>query len=127
MRTTWLTLTASLIYERKYCRTRNNKFHVTYNKSHTYGNFNYSELCVPLSWFRLHGHFLALCRRSLKRTEKFLVKRTKIGQTRLIENRVVASFLTKCKPLPSQVSIFVSTFARVILSFNKSQAGRKQL
>ena len=73
---------------------------------------------------RLHGQFLALCRRSLKRMENFLVKRTKIGQTRLTENRVVASFLTKCKPLPSQVSIFVSTFARVILSFSTSQAGR---
>ena len=56
-----------------------------------------------------------------------MVKRTKIGQTRLIENRVVASFLTKCKPLPSQISSSVSTFARVILSFSKSQAGRKQL
>ena len=72
-------------------------------------------------------NFKPLCRRSLKRTEKCLVKRTKIGQTRLIENRVVASFLTKCKPLPSQISVFVSTFARVILSFSKSQAGRKQL
>ena len=72
-------------------------------------------------------NFQPLCRRSLKRTEKCLVKRTKIGQTRLIENRVVASFLTNCKPLPSQISIFVSTFARVILSFSKSQAGRKQL
>ena len=71
-------------------------------------------------------NFQPLYCRSLKRTEKCLVKRTKIGQTRLIENRVVASFLTKCKPLPSQISVFVSTFARVILYFSNSQAGRKQ-
>ena len=72
-------------------------------------------------------NFQPLSRRSLKRTEKCLVKRTKICQTRLIENRVVASFLTKCQPLPSQISIFVSTFARIILSFSKCQGGRKQL
>ena len=71
-------ITTSLIYWRKYFPTGKNKFHFTNIKSHSHGNFSYSELYVAVSLFRLHGQFLTLCRGSLKRTDKCLIKRTKI-------------------------------------------------
>ena len=48
LRTTWLTLFSCLIYGRKYFSTRNNKFHLTYIKSNSDGNFSHSELCFAV-------------------------------------------------------------------------------
>ena len=44
----------SLIYWRKYFPTGNNEFHVTLKDT---AMETYSELCVPVSLFRLHGNF----------------------------------------------------------------------
>ena len=44
LRTTWLTSFSCLIYGCKYFSTRNNKFHLTYIKSNSDGNFSHSEL-----------------------------------------------------------------------------------
>ena len=99
LRTTWLTLFSCLIYGRKYFSTRNNKFHLTYIKSNSDGNFSHSELCFAVLCLDYMEKYWPLFRGSLKRTDKCLIKRTKIDRT-LIKNRVVASFLTCWKPVP---------------------------
>ena len=60
-------------------------------------------------------NYLPLCRGSLKRRDRCLIKRTKIDQTHLVKNGVVASILNCSRPVPSESSILVSKLARVIL------------
>ena len=59
--------------------------------------------------------YLPLCRGSLKRIDKCFIKRTKIDQTHLIKNRVVASFKTGSRPVPLEILSFVSRLKRIIL------------
>ena len=118
MRTTWLFSIASLIYGRKYFPTKNKKK----QPSHTHLKLltamatsvtvNSASLFPCLDYM---DSYLPLCRGSLKRIDKCFIKRTKIDQTHLIKNRVVASFKTGSRPVPLEILSFVSRLKRIIL------------
>ena len=64
-------------------------------------NFSYSESSSLFPCLDYMDNFSLLCRRFfLKRTDKCLIKQTKIDETRLVKSRVVASFLTCRGPVP---------------------------
>ena len=64
-------------------------------------NFSNSESSLLFPCLDYMDNFSLLCRRCLlKRTDKCLIKQTKIDETRLVKSRVVASFLTYRGPVP---------------------------
>ena len=58
---------------------------------------------------------------SLQRTDKCLIKLTKIDQTHFIKNRVVTSLLTCCRHVPLQSSIFVLAFTSHIMEVKRAE------